>query len=269
MVEFRCNLCGTDNSIGDPIQKHRELLICAGCGSCARFRGIVHAIQRELLGARLGTVLRSVAERKELTGLGFSDANVYAKELARIFTYVNTFYHTDPLLDIMTAESVSNFAPADFVVCSDVLEHVPPPAITAFQNLRRLVRPGGVLVLTVPYLEGYETIEHYPHLYRWKIVQMDQYHALLNLRRSDPRSVGSAPSFDFFPDPVFHGGPGEVLEMRIYGEGDLRARLAYAGFSAIEEIEPNLLEIGYIWDYHVERPDFHDRRSKSCVLICR
>jgi len=269
MIEFRCNLCGAHNLNDNAMEKHRELLRCARCGSSARFRGIVHAIERELLAVPLGTVIATVPERKEISGIGLSDSDIYARELSRIFTYTNTFHYTDPKLDIASEASTSNFALVDFVICSDVLEHVPPPAITAFVNLRKLVRPGGSLILTVPYLEGYETIEHYPYLYRWKTIQMDNgCHVIVNLRRGDPHHVEHPPQVELFSDPIFHGGPGEVLEMRIYGEGDLRARLAYAGFSSIEEIEPNLTEIGYLWDYHVERPEF-ERRFKSCVLICR
>jgi SAM-dependent methyltransferase len=270
MIEFRCNLCGAHNSVSNPLAIHRELLNCVACGSSARFRGIVHAIQRELLGDRLGSVLRSAAERREIAGIGLSDSDVYSTELARIFSYTNTFYHADPVLDIMSAESVAKYQPVDFVVCSDVLEHVPPPAITAFHNLRRLVLPGGVLILTVPYLEGYETIEHYPHLFKWKTVEVaDGYHALVNLRRGDLSRPDRVPYIECFPRPEYHGGPGEVLEMRLYGEGDLYARLAYAGFPYIESIEPNLPGIGYVWKYNAERPEFHDRKAKSCVMVCR
>ena len=270
MVEFRCNLCGAYNSLSDPLKKHRELLNCVGCGSSARFRGVVHAIQRELLGDQLGVVFRSAIERRKVTGIGFSDSDIYAGELARIFSYTNTFYHMDPVLDIMSTESVAKYQAVDFVVCSDVLEHVPPPAITAFQNLRKLVRTGGVLILTVPYLEGYETIEHYPHLYKWKTVKLDDgYHVVLNLRRGDLGRPNRAPYVECFTRPEFHGGPGEVLEMRLYGEGDLRARLAYAGFSSVEAIEANLPDIGYVWNYTAERPEFHGRGGKSCVMVCR
>lgn len=172
MIQFRCNLCGPDKSIGRPAIKHRERLNCVGCQTTARVRGVVHAIQRELLRSERGTVLRSATQRKEITGIGFSDSHIYAAELDRIFDYTNTFYHKDPMLDIMSGDSIVNYRPTDFVVCSDVLEHVAPPAIIAFHNLRKLVRPGGVLILIVPYLEGYETIEHYPHLYKWKTVEL-------------------------------------------------------------------------------------------------
>jgi SAM-dependent methyltransferase len=250
--------------------KHREHLTCVGCQGSARFRGIVHAIQRELLGDPLGAVFRSAAERKDITGIGISDPHIYSFDLDRIFHYTNTFYHREPLLDIIKAESVESYDPVDFVVCSDVLEHVSPPAITAFQNLRKLVQPGGVLILTVPYLEGYDTIEHYPHLYKWKTVEMgDGHYAIVNLRRGDFTRPDGIPYIECFPRPVFHGGPGEVLEMRLFGEGDLRARLAYVGFSSVEAFEANLPEIGYVWDYTVERPEFHDRRAKSCVMVCR
>jgi SAM-dependent methyltransferase len=270
MVRFKCNICGAANSIGDPLMKHRELLNCVNCGSSARFRGVVYAVQTEVLGGPQGAVFQTMGERKDISGIGLSDSDIYGYELARVFSYTNTFYHMEPTLDIMSKESVANYYPVDFVICSDVLEHVPPPAITAFQNLRRLVRKDGVLILTVPYLEGYESIEHYPHLYKWKTVEVgDGIYAVVNLRRGEPGRPDRVPHIECFSRPEYHGGPGETLEMRLFGEGDLRARLAYAGFLSVESIEPNISEIGYLWDYHVERPDFHGRRAKSCVMVCR
>ena len=79
-----------------------------------------------------------------------------ARLLEYFFSYQNTFLHRPPHFDLMNIDKVS-FAPFDFVLCSDVLEHVPPPVDKAMRNLRRLVKPGGALILTVPYLEGDET----------------------------------------------------------------------------------------------------------------
>ncbi len=42
-------------------------------------------------------------------------------------------------------------ASADVVLCTEVLEHVPDP-VAAFKHLSSLVKPGGFLVVTVPFL---------------------------------------------------------------------------------------------------------------------
>jgi SAM-dependent methyltransferase len=268
MLEFTCNICGATNRGFDRLVIHRELLPCANCGSCPRFRGIVHAVQQAFLGTN--TILRQADTNKRVTGLGFSDSNVYATEFSRIFSYTNTFFHQEPILDITNTASVARYQPVDFVICSDVLEHVPPPAITAFENLRRLVKQGGTLFFSVPYLEGYETIEHYPHLYQWRVVKkLDGRFIVENLRRGDPNRPGREPFVETFERPEFHGGPGEVLEMRIYGEGDLLARLDYAGFHSVTPLEPVIEAIGYVWESGSERPEWHGRKGKGWILVCR
>ncbi|MCS7010644.1 MAG: class I SAM-dependent methyltransferase [Anaerolineales bacterium] len=49
--------------------------------------------------------------------------------------------------------SLSSDRPYDVITCFDVLEHIPDLEI-AWENLERLLRPGGLLVLTVPVYDG-------------------------------------------------------------------------------------------------------------------
>jgi SAM-dependent methyltransferase len=270
MLKFTCNICGTENTNADPLKFHRELMPCEGCGSNPRFRGIILAVQSELIPDQPAICLRSATPRRDLVGLGFSDSEVYASVLERLFSYTNTYYHAPPYLDLMDETSVREYDPVDFVICSDVLEHVPPPAITAFENLRRLVKPGGLLILSVPYLEGYETIEHYPHLHDWRITQTENgSFRVENMRAGNPTVPGQEPYLEIFPRPEFHGGPGAVLEMRMYGEGDLRARLAYAGFQDVKMLEPCRSDVGYVWSFNVEKPYWRGRVGKGFVMACR
>jgi 2-polyprenyl-3-methyl-5-hydroxy-6-metoxy-1,4-benzoquinol methylase len=54
-------------------------------------------------------------------------------------------------IDMLDTEQVSNLGVYDAVVCSEVFEHVPNEQKAAFAiALARLVRPGGILVLTTP-----------------------------------------------------------------------------------------------------------------------
>jgi SAM-dependent methyltransferase len=255
---FRCNICGAEGAITSP--PHRELVCCKACGSNARLRGIAFAVQSAIL--RRSDPLHVASPQKNLRGVGFSDHQCCAKEFERLFSYVNTYYHAEPRLDLMNRMQMESFGPVDFVVCSDVLEHVPPPAIEAFENLRRLVRIGGPLILSVPYLEGYETIEHYPHLDRWNIIDAGGEFFVDNIPPGQT-------IVERHRNPQFHGGPGQVLEMRVFGEGDLVARLKYAGFDSVQFIEPTMPEIGYVWFPTIENSLWRGRAAKSYVMICR
>ena len=189
-----------------------------------------------------------------------SDAGCYATHLDRIFEYTNTFYHMEPHLDIADFESSCRYRDLDFVITSDVLEHVLGPVSKSLKHLFSMLKPEGKLILSVPFVEGYETIEHFPHLNKFDIVHVGGAYALVNQRADGLLEVHRNLSF--------HGGPGSVLEMRIFGEGDLVANLAAAGFRDIEMLIPEDDSIGYSWDDHVEHVLANGRRSKSYVMVC-
>lgn len=260
MIEFECNICGTANAV-PAREKHRELLHCKQCRSCARFRGIVKAVLRVVPGMDGNAPLVARAPLKRVRGIGMSDSDAYADELARLFDYTNTYYHTDPHLDVTDRESAARYTDLDFVISSDVLEHVKAPVSETLHNILGMLRPGGHLILTVPYLEGYETIEHFPHLNDYQIVESGGDYILVNARRNG--------SVEVHRDLSFHGGPGSVLEMRVFGEGDLMAMLRYAGFDEIETLKPDDTASGYLWDDVVDGSGPGNRRNKSHVLICR
>jgi hypothetical protein len=87
---------------------------------------------------------------------------------ASIFHEVN--YHCEPLLDI-TRPAPHWLGVNDLVITSDVFEHVPPPIQTAFDNLYALLKPGGVVVFSVPFSLESETREHYPDLHQYSLRQ--------------------------------------------------------------------------------------------------
>jgi hypothetical protein len=99
----------------------RETPSCPRCGSTVRFRSIAQLVVRELLGR--DDALPDLAPRRDLVGLGLSDAECYARPLARVFDYRNTFFHAEPRVDI-TATDRSLHGKHDFVIASDVFEHV-------------------------------------------------------------------------------------------------------------------------------------------------
>lgn len=259
ILQFSCNICSTLNDVQFS-KIHRELTPCRECNSNARFRGVVKAIQKYILSD--STVpLRQEGEHKSISGIGMSDSPSYAAELERIFNYQNTFYHTEPYLDVTDATSCSRYRDMDFIISSEVLEHVKAPVTAALKNIFNMLKPGGMLILTVPYLDGYETIEHYPHLDEFEIVKTGTSYSIVNKRPDG--------EVEHLVNPNFHGGPGSVLEMRVFGEGDLFSMLRHTGFTEIYDIPPIDREIGYFWEGIVETPLWRGRRAKAHVLACR
>jgi SAM-dependent methyltransferase len=173
-----------------------------------------------------------------LTGIGLSDAEAYASRLAARLSYRNTFFHTDPKLDIAAAPA-ELAARYDFIIASDVFEHVAPPVSRAFANARRLLKPGGVLVFSVPFTLDADTVEHFPELYDYRLVEVDGRWRLEN-RTADGR-------VQTFTELVFHGGPGTTLEMRIFSRAGLEREFAAAGFTATRFANEPYLPFGIVW----------------------
>ena len=216
---FRCNICGESNEA--PTSAFgRELPSCEHCGSTTRMRSIIHALSTALFGESLA--IADFPCGWPIKGIGLSDWVGYAERLPGQFDYANTFLHQEPRLDILDPpeEWVGTL---DFVIATDVFEHVTPPVQPAFDQALRLLRPGGVLVFSVPYeLEG-ETTEHFPELHEWRVEQEEGGAYVLHNRTRDGRE-------ELHRDLVFHGGPGQTLEMRVFTEPSLKRHVAAAGF---------------------------------------
>ena len=234
-VVFRCNLCGRANDV-EPARLSREVPSCSGCGSTVRFRAIGRLVTLELFGENLA--LREASMHRELRGLGLSDAAAYAVPLARIFDYENTFFHADPRFDI-TQEPAGRRGRYDFVIASDVFEHVVPPVERAFANARALLRPGGVLIFTVPFTLAEATVEHFPDLHAWTLERDGARYRVRNTTRD-----GRVQTFD---DPVFHGGPGTTLEMRVFSRDALLRHFADAGFARTRIADEAFEPFGIAW----------------------
>lgn len=167
-----------------------------------------------------------------------SDEPVYSTLLEQKFNYLNTFYHKEPYLNI-TDPDPQFHKRHDFVISSDVMEHVPRPIDSAFRNLRSLLRPSGLLVLTVPFTRNPDTIEHFPDLYRFEILGGGKDRRLVNTTRDGGKQV--------FDKLIFHGGEGATLEMRLFSEAALLRLLREGGFGDIRIHSRWLPEWGIIY----------------------
>ena len=92
---FKCNICGNYNISG---QMDREFPSCNNCRSSVRMRSIIHILSVELFGVSIPLI--DFPQRLDITGLGISDWDGYARILSQKTGYTNTFFDTDPKLDI-------------------------------------------------------------------------------------------------------------------------------------------------------------------------
>jgi SAM-dependent methyltransferase len=145
-IRERCPACGfegTFNAFGDP---PRFGALCPGCGSLERHRFLALLLDQGLIPersdilhfapeAQVGTLLRRFAKR-------YVTADLYMQGV-------------DLKLNIEeTGLAAEEF---DVVVCSHVLDYVDDRK--ALSELRRIIRPGGLLVLLIEVTEGISTYE--------------------------------------------------------------------------------------------------------------
>jgi SAM-dependent methyltransferase len=230
--EFVCNVCGArcPRAAQPP---GRETAGCAQCVSTVRLRGLAALLSWELFGVHLA--LPDFPELKGLRAFGMSDPPQFAAQLARKFDYTNTFYHQPPMLDI-THPPESEWGRYDIIVSSEVMEHVPPPVEDAFRNLHRLLKPNGLLLLTVPYGIGMPPREHFPDLYEYALASPGGKTVLVNRRRDG--------SIEVFEDLCFHGGDGSTLELRVFNQEAILQVLRDAGFDEVRIAAENVPEFG-------------------------
>jgi len=236
VIPFRCNVCSVRCAVSLNALS-RETGQCPVCRTQMRCRSLVQLLSMRLFGESLD-IADFPSRAGELVGIGMSDVGRYAEVLPTKMRYINTFFHKEPRLDIQHPEA-KHFGAYDFVISSDVMEHVPPPISSAFKNLRAILKVGGVLILTVPFTMSHETEEHFPDLHDYKIVERNGRSVLIN------RTISG--HIQEYRDLRFHGGPGHTLEMRVFSEDGLLRELVNAGFGDISVHREPYAESGIYW----------------------
>jgi hypothetical protein len=173
------------------------------------------------LGVRLGPIKDQAVDWSRV-GVGCSDHPAIASRLPSRWTYTNTHLDRFPFLDIadVPPELSGLF---EFVICSDVLEHVVPPHHRAFDGLAELVRPDGFAVVTVPVFDGEASLEYYPGLRAFHV------DAGPVLRWSDKEGIEQIDEA-----PEMHGGQGLVVAFRRFAANDVVRSLRASGFAQVE-----------------------------------
>jgi hypothetical protein len=164
-------------------------------------------------------------------GLGTSDHMALAGALSSRFDYTNSYYHRFPRLDLTSVEAdLHGFF--GFVVCSDVLEHIPMHVDTALIGIRDLLAPHGFAVLSVPNGGAdFQTKEFYPDLVDW-----EEHEGFIEWTDSQGRVHTDR-------NPEFHGGVGRTLAFRVWGGNDFRRQLLEAGMRIVNDV-PFCPELG-------------------------
>lgn len=229
---FTCNVCGSPCN-RPPAAIEREGASCAACGSSMRERALAALVSSEIFG--LPMPLPEFPPLKGIRAIGMSDSPALAARLAEKFDYTNTFYHQSPFFDL-TQPGHRDFGRYDFILSSEVLEHVPPPMEAAFATLARLLKPDGLLLMTTPYRIDGMTEEHFPELYQYTLASPGGRTMLVNRRRDG--------TVETFENLVFHGGCGSTLELRVFTEPSLREMLTGAGFASVHAATESYPEFG-------------------------
>ncbi|HEY2846079.1 MAG TPA: methyltransferase domain-containing protein, partial [Bryobacteraceae bacterium] len=230
--KFTCNICGAANE-RPATPAGREVPSCPACGSTVRLRSLIALLSREIFGVELA--LPDFPVLKGVRAIGMSDPPELAQRLAEKFDYSNTFYHQEPRLDIVHPQP-DQLARYDFILSSEVMEHVPPPVERAFANLNRMLKPDGLLLLTVPYRIDGRTAEHFPQLHEYALAAPGGRTVLVNRRRDG--------SLETFENLSFHGGDGSTLEMRVFSEASLKEILGAAGFARVQIASEDVPDFG-------------------------
>ena len=235
---MKCNISKiSDNSI---TSFDRETGFSDLVPTCVRFRTIIYMLSLELFDKSFD--LPDFPVRKHIRAIGFSDEACYSSLLSSKFSYSNTFW---PDVDIQKIQIHNEF---DFAIASDVFEHVQPPVSNAFSNLFNCIKPGGFVIFSVPFVtDRPDTSEWYPNLFDYSVIESNS-----------PSSCSPSGQFllhnttkdgkpEFFLDPVFHGGPGQAIEMRVFALQHLKSVISDSGFVIEHIFDQDVPELGIFW----------------------
>ena len=236
MNEFLCNITGNRFDLDDN-EKYRER--GSRFGFNCRLRAMSYVFCKLFYGEC--RILKDLEKNKNLKGIGMSDS-AWANILKDKFNYINTYYHREPYLDIYNEEHIKEYTNLDFVISSDVFEHIKPsPGVQiAFDNVFSMLKCGGVFIFSVPFGYG-EHKEHFPNLYDYKIEKDNGKYILYNTTIDKKKEV--------FNNLCFHGGLGSVLEMRVFSQKSIISFLKKSGFIDIifYKITEDMKKYGIFW----------------------
>ena len=113
------------------------------------------------------------------------------------------------------------------MISSDVLEHVFFPIRNSLLGCYKILRPKGYLVMTMPWNFRRPSIEHYPWMVRYKVVENEPGNFTVVGKTKDGIEIK-------IDQPYFHGGPGNTLELRKLSLDAIIDEIQSVGFTNVE-----------------------------------
>jgi SAM-dependent methyltransferase len=144
--ELECPMCrhiGLFQWFGDPPRRDAR---CPGCGSLERHRLLKLWFDANEARLRGGTALHFAPEQSVM--------RIFKPAAGRYVTADIDPSRADVVLNIEDMGSQADGS-YDWIVCSHVLEHVDDKK--ALAELRRILKPGGLLIVMIPMVEGWTT----------------------------------------------------------------------------------------------------------------
>ena len=121
---------------------------CTGCGANLRSMALALALLRAWNGRELFQQFVCGPRAKDLKILEINEAGSLAAFLAQMPGHQLVTYPDADMMDLPFGDCTW-----DFVVHSDTLEHVPDP-LRGLSECRRVLRPGGACIFTIPIVVG-------------------------------------------------------------------------------------------------------------------
>ncbi|HTR98651.1 MAG TPA: methyltransferase domain-containing protein [Bacteroidota bacterium] len=186
----------------------REGTLCGNCASSSRLRAVIAWLG--VVTGNEGIPLHAWAKNPGVAILESSARGPYPVMLGDKFDYFATEYDPGEIARGKHPRRFADFqnlhyadGTFDVVIASDVFEHVRDDG-AGYREIFRTLKPGGTLILTVPYTHA---------------------------QSATVRRVDTAGDKDvLLMEPEYHGGGGHTLTYRNYGR-DLLALLKEIGFT--------------------------------------
>lgn len=240
----RCPVCEAPRNFMPPpggMQPHtsfRESLQCETCRSISRHRAAVAVLQRELPDPQRARVYITEQASMLFMALRKRMRRLVGSEFVRSFRKrreLSSWLHSQGCRSFVRFQDITALSfrrgSKDAVVSFDVLEHVPDYR-QALREFARVLKPGGVLVMTVPFYVESASSETIAFV----------------------RADGGVETFG---DPEYHGDPVSHGVLCFHHMGwDLLAAMREAGFSEAEALRVSDIEQGIpepLWLFRARR----------------